>query len=323
MHVHPAVENFTRRLKNNEFGGAAEVAEEEIKSLLAVVEDSQAVDTNALASEVDEAVVEILRALHSLAPPVNALHRVMGSMENAMKREVSRDELKADLIKSCEDFLAWADTSLEKVARYGAEKIKDGDVVFTYSMSSTVWRIFRLAKSQSKAFSVIVTESRPSDEGFWTVKEMDMSDIPISVSIDAAIGELVPGCDSVFIGSDAISSNGIALCKTGSYPTALVAGTHGVPFYIAADTLKFDTTTLIGLPFHPRAIERRYLLDDEYPERVNVVGHYFDETPPHLVTAIITEIGLIHPTAVISVMREMKLSERLSALLPAWAHGEL
>ena len=192
-----------------------------------------------------------------------------------------------------------------------------------YSMSSTVWRILRQAKSQGKSFSVIVTESRPANEGLWTVTEMNKIDVPISVGIDASIGELVPQSDVVFVGADAISSCGVSLCKTGTYPTALVARAHGVPFYIAADTLKFDTSTLLGLPFRSDPVPRNEVLSQDYPEHIPVVGRLFDETPPELVTALITELGLISPTACVSVMWQMRLSERLNALLPAWSRGEL
>jgi translation initiation factor 2B subunit (eIF-2B alpha/beta/delta family) len=190
-------------------------------------------------------------------------------------------------------------------------------------MSSTVWRILRQAKSQGKSFSVIVTESRPANEGLWTVTEMNKIDVPISVGIDASIGELVPQSDVVFVGADAISSYGVSLCKTGTYPTALVARAHGVPFYIAADTLKFDTSTLLGLPFRSDPVPRNEVLSQDYPEHIPVVGRLFDETPPELVTALITELGLISPTACVSVMWQMRLSERLNALLPAWSRGEL
>jgi ribose 1,5-bisphosphate isomerase len=247
----------------------------------------------------------------------------MGVLEDSLAQGASEGELRASLLKACDDFISWADSALEKVSQFGAELISDGDRVFTYSMSSTVWRVFKRAKAQGKNFSVWVTESRPSDEGFWTVREMDEAGIPVAVSIDGAIGELVPQCDSVFIGADAISSTGIALCKSGSYPTALVAHSHGVPFYIAADTLKFDPLSLVGMPFRPHAFERDSLLDEDYPDRVEVVGHYFDQTPPNIITAIITEIGLIHPTASVSMMREAKLSQKLNSYLVEWAHGTL
>jgi ribose 1,5-bisphosphate isomerase len=212
---------------------------------------------------------------------------------------------------------------LARIADYGASKVCDGDTVFMYSMSSTVWRILRRAWEQGKRFNVIVTESRPANEGLWTVTEMAKAGIPVAVSIDACIGELVPQADIVFVGADAVSSHGYSLCKVGTYPTALVAKAHGVPFYIAADTLKFDASTLLGLPFRVDPIHRHEVLNDQFPPEARVVGRIFDETPPELVTAIITERGLLNPAACITVMWQSPISERLNALLPAWARGEL
>src|SRR5204863_5472573 len=105
-------------------------------------------------------------------PPINALHRVLGPMEENLIENPSVESLKAVIQAACKDFLAWTEIALDKVAQYGAERINDGDTVFMYSMSSTVWRILRKAKSQGKNFSVIVTESRPANEGLWTVTEM-------------------------------------------------------------------------------------------------------------------------------------------------------
>jgi ribose 1,5-bisphosphate isomerase len=259
----------------------------------------------------------------SLAPPINALHRFVGSMERTEAEGVSVEELKDVLKRASDDFFTWAEAALDKVAQYGAEKVNDGDTVFMYSMSSTVWRILRYAKSQGKSFKVVVTESRPANEGLWTVTEMDKSDISISVSIDACIGELIPQCNAVFVGADVISSSGFALVKVGTYPAALVAKAHAVPFYVAADTLKFDTSTLFGLPYVNEPIKRHEILDDQYPERAKVVGQLFEETPPELITALITEMGFMHPAAAFSVIQQMQPSEKLSALIPAWTRREL
>jgi ribose 1,5-bisphosphate isomerase len=109
----------------------------------------------------------------------------------------------------------------------------------------------------------------------------------------------------------------------GTYPSALVAKANGVPFYIAADTLKFDPATLLGLPYRNEPIQRNLVLDDSYPAEAKVVGYLFDETPPELVTAIITELGLLPPAAAFTVLQQMKPSAKVSGWLPAWSRGEL
>ncbi len=320
---HPAIQTVVDRIRSDAIGGAADIAKEVVGALARMVENSQAQDANALWAEVDSAVIDILRVMPSFAPPVNALHRIVGRMEAAAVRDTTIAALKAEVKSGAADFFTWAENALDRVAQYGAEKVRDGDVVFMYSMSSTVWRILRRAKSQGKSFRVVVTESRPGNEGLWTVREMEKHGIPVSVSIDACIGELVPQSDVVFVGADAISSHGVSFCKVGTYPTALVAKAHGVPFYVAADTLKFDSSTLLGLPFRGEAIPRREVVGEDYPESVRVVGNLFEDVPPEVVTAVITEMGFLSPTSAATVMWQMKLSEKLNALIPAWVRGEL
>ena len=320
---HPRVVEIVERVRIDVIGGAADTAKEIVRAIKSLAQDSLAETPEQLAGEVEEAVIDILRVMPTLAPPLNALHRVMGQMEIASEAGASVKELQETIIQAVDTFLDWSAHSIERVAVYGAELIKNGDVIFTYSMSSSVWKIFSLAKSHGKSFEVIVTESRPANEGMWTVDEMLKIDIPVSVSIDACIGDLVAGADLVFVGADAISSHGFSLCKVGTYPAALVAKAHGVPFYIAADTLKFDTTSLLGLAPKIDPIHRHEVIGEKYPQDVRVVGRIFDQTPPSLVDAIITEIGLLHPTACVMVMWNMKLSERLKNLLPAFTKGTL
>lgn len=323
MAIHPDVATLVERVRKDEIGGAADTAKEVVDALSHMVRDSHADDAAALVAEVDEAVLDILRVMPSLAPPINALHRFVGALERAEVEGLPPEAMRRRLQEARDDFFAWAESALTRVAQIGAEKVTDDGRVFMYSMSSTVWRILRTAKAQGKSFDVVVTESRPGNEGLWTVTEMTKAEIPVSVGIDASIGELIPTCDVVFVGADVIASTGHALCKAGTYPSALVARSAGVPFYIAADTLKFDTSTLFGLPYRNETIRRHDVLDASFSERAQVVGHLFDETPPELISGIITEIGILHPAAAFSVLQQMKPSRRISELLPAWSKGEL
>ena len=191
-------------------------------------------------------------------------------------------------------------------------------------MSSTIWKVLRRAKELGKNFTVLVTESRPANEGLWTVDEMHKSSIPVEVSIDACLTELVARSNIAFGGVDAVGADGSVLNKSGTYLTALVAKENGVPFYFVTDTLKFDTSTLLGIPFKSDPIHHHEVLGDKHYERgVKVVGKVFDVTPPKLITGIVTELGPIPPSACINVMWKMKLSKRISQLIPLWAYGKL
>ncbi len=323
MSDHAAIKTVVERIRADAIGGAADIAKEVVDAMAKLAADSTASTTDAFTAELMDAVRDILSVTPSFAPPINALHRLLGRMEAALARGAAVGELQIEIRDASQDFLSWAESALERVAQYGAEIVNDGDTVFMYSMSSTVWRMLKRAKEQGKAFRVVVTESRPGNEGLWTVNEMHEHNIPVAVSIDATIGELVPQSNVVFVGADAISSTGACFVKVGSYPAALVARVHGVPFYVAADTLKVDSSTLLGLPFRGEPIPRRDVLSQDYPASVEVIGNLFESVPPDLVTAIITEMGLFSPASVINVMWQMKLSSQLNELIPAWTRGEL
>lgn len=325
MAMHESVETVIDRIHRDVIGGAADIAKEVVVALTEMVNDSQAKTAEELLAELEPAVTGILKVMSSFAPPVNAMNRLLVVVEQGVDEDTDISTVKSQVTDYKDEFLGFAEHALVRIAEIGAEKVKDGDTIFMYSMSSTVWRILEYAKNQGKSFKVVVTESRPGNEGLWTVDKMDELGIPVAVSIDACIGELIPEMDAVFVGADAIASSGVTLCKVGTYPVALIAERHGVPFYVAADTLKFDATTIIGLPFVSEPVDhfRHQVFPDESYKETEIIGTMFDETPPDLISGIISEIGILPAQACATIMQEISLSEMMQDLLPKWAHGEL
>ncbi|MGD8605134.1 MAG: translation initiation factor eIF-2B [Anaerolineales bacterium] len=325
MSTHKSIETVIDRIHRDLIGGAADIAKEVVVALAQMTQDSQADSAEKLLHELEPAVTGILKVMSSFAPPVNAMNRLLVVVEEGVEEQTPIDDLKVQVQDYKDEFLGFAEHALVRIAQIGAEIVEDGDTVFMYSMSSTVWRILEYARKQGKTFKVIVTESRPGNEGLWTVDKMKELEIPVAVSIDACVGEIVPEADVVFVGADAIASSGVTLCKVGTYPVALVAARHGVPFYVAADTLKFDATTLIGLPFVSEPVEhfRHQVFPDESYAETEIVGTMFDETPPALIAGIISEIGILPAQACATIMQEISLSQMMQDLLPKWARGEL
>ena len=324
MTTHPAIELVTERIEQDLIGGAADTAREVMDAVAQVAVDSQASTLEGLYNEMDAAALALLKICPSFAPPINVLHMMMGTIEKDLEAGVTLAAAKGHLAETHASFKTLIDTAFEKIANIGAEFIKDGDKVFMFSMTSSVWKVLRRAKELGKNFTVLVTEARPANEGLWTVDEMHKSDIPIEVSIDACLAELIARSDIAFAGVDSIAADGSVFNKAGTFLSALAAREYGVPFYFVSDSLKFDTATLLGLPFRSEAVKYQEVLGDkEYASGVNVVGSLFDTTPPHLITAIITELGPVPPSACINVMWNMKLSKRISELIPDWAYNRL
>jgi translation initiation factor 2B subunit (eIF-2B alpha/beta/delta family) len=324
MEHHPAIKTVIERIEKDLIGGAADTAKEVMTAMAQVVEDSQATSVESLYKEMEKAAIAVLKVCPSFAPPINVLHMMMGTIEKDIESGASLAEARLHLADTQAYFSQMIATAFGKIADIGAELIHDGDNVFMFSMTSSVWKVLRRAKAQGKSFNVLVTEARPANEGLWTVDEMHKSGVTVEVSIDACMAELIARSNIAFAGVDAIAADGSVFNKAGTYLSALAAREYGVPFYFVSDTLKFDTSTLLGLPFRSDPVTYKEVLGDKkYSSGVKVVGKLFDTTPPYLITAIITELGPVPPSACINVMWNMKRSKRISELIPDWAHNRL
>ncbi len=324
MAQHPDIELVCDRIVRDLIGGAADTAKEVMLALGQVTEDSKAQDLHSLYEEVDQAALAVMKVTPSFAPPINALHWILGSIEADLDACAQLETARQHLKETENRFLMTIETALTRISEIGAELIKDGDTVFMFSMSSSVWRVLRRAKEQGKNFTVLVTEARPANEGLWTVDEMHKSGIPIEVSIDACLAEFIARSNIAFAGVDAVAADGSVFNKSGTYLAALACREYGVPFYFVTDTLKFDTATLLGLPFRSDPIHYHEVLGEKkYEAGVNVTGKLFDVTPPKLITALVTELGPIHPAACVNVLWNAKVSRRISQHISDWASGKL
>lgn len=160
--------------------------------------------------------------------------------------------------------------------------------------------VIRAAHEAGRSPAVWVDETRPVLQGArLTAWELDQLGIPCTVVADVmAAGLMASGeVDLVVVGADRVAANGDVANKVGTYGLAVLAAHHGIPFYVAAPTSTFDPDCPDGAAI---PIERRP--DDEVvavggvriaPEGVAVENRAFDVTPAALVTAYVTEDGVI------------------------------
>ena len=146
---------------------------------------------------------------------------------------------------------------------------------------------------------VYACETRPLLQGArLTAWELQRADIPVTVLTEGAAAALLArgGIDAVIVGADRVVANGDAANKIGTYALAIAAHHHGVPFYVAVPRSTLDAATPEGAAID---IEQRAgsevraaagLTDD-----VAVWNPAFDVTPAALITAIITDAGVLRP----------------------------
>ena len=158
------------------------------------------------------------------------------------------------------------------------------------------------AHDLGRSVRVVVSETRPLLQGArLTAWELTRCGIPCTLIIDSMAASRLRLGDirCVIVGADRIAGNGDVANKIGTYGLALAARAHGVPFYVAAPRTTFDFATPTGDQI---AIEERR--EEEVrgfpgrrttPDAVSVWNPAFDVTPVTLVTAFITDGGVLSP----------------------------
>ena len=146
---------------------------------------------------------------------------------------------------------------------------------------------------------VFVDETRPLLQGArLTAWELERTGVPHSVVADSAAGSLIARgeVDAILTGADRIAANGDAANKIGTYPLAVVAARHDVPFYVVAPSSTVDLAAAGGADI---PIEERD--PAEVTSRFPARNPAFDVTPGELLTAVVTEEGVHRPPYVDSL----------------------
>jgi methylthioribose-1-phosphate isomerase len=197
-----------------------------------------------------------------------------------------------------------------KIGAFGAKLLDRPSTVLTHcnagalatAGTGTALSVIFHASAQGHILRVYVDETRPLFQGArLTAWELGRAGIPHTLITDSTAGSLFRQglIDAVLVGADRIAANGDTANKVGTYPLAVLARYHGVPFVIAAPTSTIDRATASGgdIP-----IEERDPSEVTHaggvriaPEGVEVFAPAFDVTPHELIAAIVTERGILRP----------------------------
>ena len=159
-----------------------------------------------------------------------------------------------------------------------------------------------VAAERGAGVSVFADETRPLLQGSrLTAWELTRAGIPVTVLTDGMAASLMQraSIDLCIVGADRIAANGDFANKIGTYALAIVAHHHGVPFYVAAPTSTIDPAVPDGasIVIEQRSADevRRSFGRILAPDEAQVYNPAFDVTPGSLVTAFVTDRGVIRP----------------------------
>ena len=195
-----------------------------------------------------------------------------------------------------------------RIGELGAEILPNAASVLTHCNTGslatggdgTAQNILRTAWEQRKLKHVYMDETRPLLQGArLTAWELQQLNIPSTLITDSTAAFLMQQgkVNAVVVGADRITLNGDVANKVGTYGLAVLAKHHGLPFYVAAPTSTIDFEMMSGrdIPIEQRSGSEVTRIGDLQiaPEGVEVYSPAFDVTPNELITAIVTEKGVL------------------------------
>lgn len=217
--------------------------------------------------------------------------------------------IKQLIIKEAQAIMAEDKIMCRRIGYFGNALIKRNDIVLTLCNAGilatidygTALGVIYRAKEEGKNVKVYSCETRPILQGArLTTWELKQKGVPVTMICDNMAATLMQQkrINKVIVGADRIAANGDTANKIGTYNLAVLARFHKIPFYVAAPTSTFDTAIKSGkdIPIEERdskELTELYFKKPIAAKGINFYNPAFDVTPHSLITAIITEKGVI------------------------------
>jgi len=246
------------------------------------------------------------------------------SMSNAIRylkkeimgfsRDLSSDDIRTSIEETVDDFININFTLHPKaISETANKKIRDGDVILTYSHSKLVEKVLLDAAAQGKKIKVVVADGRIQNLGRTLVPKLVNAGIHCTYILLSALPQILPTVTKVLLGCDGVMANGCVLASVGTSQVALMSKSFNKPVVVCCETYKFtervqtdsfvynelsdpDDLVSTGRLSQP-------LSDWRDLNSLCLLNLVYDLTPAVLVDSIVTEISEIPPTSVPVVLR--------------------
>jgi len=226
----------------------------------------------------------------------------------ALDRMLAARDAGRDLTAEAESMFREDVEANKRIGRYGAELLGESVTILTHCNAGalatagygTALGVIRAAVEGGKRVAVFADETRPYLQGArLTAWELKQENIDVTLITDSMAGHFFQQgrFDAVIVGADRIAANGDTANKIGTYTVAVLANAHGVPFYVAAPLSTIDSNCPSGtaIPIEERSAAEVTSMNGVSiaPDGINVRHPAFDVTPARLISAIITDRGVL------------------------------
>jgi translation initiation factor eIF-2B subunit delta len=252
------------------------------------------------------------------------LKTAVASLERDISLEDAKDELEETIERYLQERLEYADRA---IAQHALSKIHDGDILLTFGYTEAIDVLLRTAQEERIDFYVWVVDARPLTEGKRLLRSLREVGIPCGYIQLNALTYVMQQVTKVFLGASALLANGSIYGRIGTACVALLAKSHHVPVLVCCETYKISnkvqlesiTQNELGNPYdlllgnNNNSNKANGNSGDETtksskPKNLKAANLLYDVTSDKFVSGIITELGIIPPTSVAVLLREMNMA---------------
>ena len=313
-------------IKNMTVRGAPAIGAAAAFGLALAAQESRAHTAAALLAHLETAAQTLKASRPTAVNLAWAVTRVLSAVRRpgfSGEPDLSAGDLRALVLAEAQR-IADEDVEVNKrMAEHGAALIEDGDTVIhhcnTGALAVVDWGtalgVVRLAHEQGKRVHVLVDETRPRLQGArLTAWELSQYGIPYEIISDNMAGHFLHTgqAQKVFFGADRVAANGDVANKIGTYMLALAAHDNNVPVYSVAPTSSIDLSLAHGGLILIEERDPEEVLGIQFkgervmPEGAKARNPAFDVTPNRLISAIITENGIVYPPFETNLQKVMR-----------------
>ena len=260
----------------------------------------------------DREFERVISALAKTRPTAVNLFWALQRMRNVYTENRSRgvEAVQRALREEAQKIFQEDIAANKQLGKFGAGLLRNAKRIMTHCNAGalatagygTALGVLRALKESGKQFEVLVNETRPFLQGArLTAWELKKEKIPATLITDNMAGYMMQKgkVDAVLVGCDRVAANGDVANKIGTYTLAVLAQRHGICFYVAGPTSSIDINCRSGddIPIEQRdPKEVSHIFGKPVaPKGISIYNPAFDVTAQELITAIITEKGVIHP----------------------------
>lgn len=302
------INSLIEEIRDNKTDGASSLARRAVRVFKTAAERSQTETAREFLLEQKEIGKRLISVRPSMAPVANIVTRLL--RETVRKnRGMDLESVRELTISTVDELVYDSLKAVSEISKYSSRLINDGNKILTHSYSSTVIAALKEIHTTHKNIEVVATRSGAGRIGEKTASELAKHGIPVTFIDDTAAGLYISTVDKVMVGADRICADGRVVNGIGTYQLALASEKAGIPFYVLCETLKFDAMLKSDDVELEEKEPSEVIEAGRLPPEVRVKNPYFDITPLELITAIVTENGVLTAEKLSTIWKEILLEK--------------